>query len=1370
MKKVLSIILALLLITTTLAFSFSVAFADEGTVGQIKTVYEPTTGIILAPTVVQKIDSQNDFDGLYSATKKTQVAYFTLDATGENVVLDGTNTKTLESAFKKCDSSIIPMFNVPNTDAAVTLVTFVTNNSASDLIAVSNDTNVLDYIHSQQSAAGSYPIRLAYNVQALDDIYKVHYTTTAHNSTLAVVNTDLTREQMEYLQARFVSVWYFPDSVLTAVDNDSAVDTAVTREALDNGANGILVTDQNTPYSLYESVTRENVRCRRVSINAHRGLWTTSNTYHENSLEAIKESFDWGIDCSEIDIFYTKEGDFVVSHDQWVNGYDVVNNTREDVKANLDLGTNENTGETIRIAYFDEVLELLKQEKYSDKMIMLEFKGTSYDFEKLASMIEESGTKDRFVIISFTRSLISEFQKYIDIPCADLNNIGSLSSALTNLALCNSIPATSTIISSYGKQFARRGIATVVWTIDSTSNMQACVNYGAIGLTSNYPILFKKLYTDEMDKEQLNVEYILGETEASETTTTTPATVDDNVWLYVGSVDKKTVAKTYTKTDYPNAADALQAAFNDYANCEFELNCHINNSNQIIINQDMTLNKQVKMKRSVTGFYNAEHTITSTYDGVSVDCQDYSLYLCGPTNGFSTQDELYVPYENNAFFGNVSLQVGGYIAGSLKIQNLKLLSKLGNFSVANVGADFVLTGNVSNAISSTSSFTIYGNYDYSAIEGAANISNAAAFTGIVNGNIITPTGTIVGGGTAATTTLPSLGDNVWCYIGTADGKTATVKFTKEEYPNAANALQAAFDYVKNNDEGCKDAINGVHVCINQNMTLDKQVTVSCWMWLDNRQYTITSIYDGSAILGSGSGLYLYGSTTAPGSSYVSSEGNAFFENFSLQGGGYINSDLSIKNCKQIQKLGSYGSWVVAEDLVLTGTVSGLGSSGNITVKGNYDYSGVNSSYVITAEGFKGTVEGEWIGPDTDIETTVTTTTVKDDNVEEETTATSATTTTTTTTTTIKPSTSTDGTYKYTTIIDASDYASTMLSKGTYKSPWYIDGLTTSYDFQQTGYDATANDGNGALIMKRGWYDHQGLYYFDSSLGSIAADSIGFRVWIQAGENASTSENVLYFVFDTVDEAGTHTAYSVGWYNSPQYGTTITEEGGWIEFKWSDLKFRSNSSASLTKDRPSLSVGANAIVSADEWLPSLDGFVIGLSGPTDKSAYYNIGDFQLISENTTLTTDAISTMQGATIRLNKVNGIRFHTTVDIEKLTSLVGENDYELGTLIAPKDTAGDYLTVEDDHVKVAYNMTNDLWAGNQIVGSLVNIKDKNIARDFVARAYVLVDGVYYYSETQSVRSLAYVADAFMNDTERFETVDADTKALVEAWASKLNG
>ena len=157
-----------------------------------------------------------------------------------------------------------------------------------------------------------------------------------------------------------------------------------------------------------------------------------------------------------------------------------------------------------------------------------------------------------------------------------------------------------------------------------------------------------------------------------------------------------------------------------------------------------------------------------------------------------------------------------------------------------------------------------------------------------------------------------------------------------------------------------------------------------------------------------------------------------------------------------------------------------------------------------------------------------------------------------------------------------------------------------------------------------------------------------------------------------------------------------------------------------------------------------------------------------------TTDVITTDDKASIRLGEVNGIRFYTTIDTAALAELVGDKKYEVGTLIAPKDIAGDYLTIEDDHIKVVYDMTNGLWKGNQVVGSIVNIRETdadgkgtgNLARDFVARAYVLVDGVYYYSATQSVRNIAGIADAYINTSgSGYDNLAADTKALVDAWA-----
>ncbi|MGN0173908.1 MAG: hypothetical protein ACI39F_05645, partial [Acutalibacteraceae bacterium] len=155
---------------------------------------------------------------------------------------------------------------------------------------------------------------------------------------------------------------------------------------------------------------------------------------------------------------------------------------------------------------------------------------------------------------------------------------------------------------------------------------------------------------------------------------------------------------------------------------------------------------------------------------------------------------------------------------------------------------------------------------------------------------------------------------------------------------------------------------------------------------------------------------------------------------------------------------------------------------------------------------------------------------------------------------------------------------------------------------------------------------------------------------------------------------------------------------------------------------------------------------------------------------TQTTDAISTKDTASIRLgDTVNGIRFYTTVDEEKLNTLVNGQTYEIGTLIGPKDLIGDELTVEDFtdgnalDVKYIYKKdgnyvyyteeTESSTTFKGIVGSIVGIKENNtsfdttygnINRDFVARGYVKVGDTYYYSSTTATRSLGYIANEYV--------------------------
>lgn len=148
-----------------------------------------------------------------------------------------------------------------------------------------------------------------------------------------------------------------------------------------------------------------------------------------------------------------------------------------------------------------------------------------------------------------------------------------------------------------------------------------------------------------------------------------------------------------------------------------------------------------------------------------------------------------------------------------------------------------------------------------------------------------------------------------------------------------------------------------------------------------------------------------------------------------------------------------------------------------------------------------------------------------------------------------------------------------------------------------------------------------------------------------------------------------------------------------------------------------------------------------------------------------TTDLISTVDGASIRLNEVNGMRFYATVN----ANLDLETVAEMGIIIAPKDVVEGTFTMEDDHIKVTYDhKTHELWKNNQIVGSIVNVKDKNLNRDFIARAYIVIDGLTYYAKTTTVRSLARVASVYKADENGgFAELDEEKKALVDKWAKK---
>ncbi|MGN0173501.1 MAG: hypothetical protein ACI39F_03580, partial [Acutalibacteraceae bacterium] len=216
---------------------------------------------------------------------------------------------------------------------------------------------------------------------------------------------------------------------------------------------------------------------------------------------------------------------------------------------------------------------------------------------------------------------------------------------------------------------------------------------------------------------------------------------------------------------------------------------------------------------------------------------------------------------------------------------------------------------------------------------------------------------------------------------------------------------------------------------------------------------------------------------------------------------------------------------------------------------------------------------------------------------------------------------------------------------------------------------------------------------------------------------------------------------------------------------------------------------NAPVSlASVTIPSATYITIKITGSAGASGwlYLNSIKFTKTADYVADTniTDAISTQDKASIRLGDVNGIRFYTTVDEDKLGTLVNGQTYEIGTLIGPKDLIGDELTIDDFtdgnalNVEYKYKENGNISLHEEtdfkgIVGSIVGIKESNtsfntaygnINRDFVARGYVKVGDTYYYSLTSSTRSLGFIANEYVNNGN---TDNANANRWAEAYNAK---
>ena len=146
---------------------------------------------------------------------------------------------------------------------------------------------------------------------------------------------------------------------------------------------------------------------------------------------------------------------------------------------------------------------------------------------------------------------------------------------------------------------------------------------------------------------------------------------------------------------------------------------------------------------------------------------------------------------------------------------------------------------------------------------------------------------------------------------------------------------------------------------------------------------------------------------------------------------------------------------------------------------------------------------------------------------------------------------------------------------------------------------------------------------------------------------------------------------------------------------------------------------------------------------------------------------IKTNTTASIRISTTqNGLRFKSIVDKNTLSQLQAKYTgatISVGTLIAPADLLGTAKLTHSsgiDYMDISATLDKPFTEDAKTrtyAGSITSIKEKNLDRDFVGVGYIKIERagqtpIYYYSESQSTRSVSYVASMAYADVRETQT------------------
>ena len=230
---------------------------------------------------------------------------------------------------------------------------------------------------------------------------------------------------------------------------------------------------------------------------AHRGL---SGLAPQNSIPAVELAAEYGYDGCEFDIHTTKDGKWVVIHDDTVDAMTdgegkVSDFTLEEIrKLTLDEGNGIENYDNLKIPTLEEVLEVLGN---SDTRPVIEIKGCDVKYiPSLKETLDKYGLAEKSSIISFTREYLEHYRK-VDPEARIMLLVSVISEGDVQWCLENGVDTVNFNYFNFSKSIKgykaakEKGLSLAAWTVDNTVYKDVMVLFGVETITTNKLIIKK---------------------------------------------------------------------------------------------------------------------------------------------------------------------------------------------------------------------------------------------------------------------------------------------------------------------------------------------------------------------------------------------------------------------------------------------------------------------------------------------------------------------------------------------------------------------------------------------------------------------------------------------------------------------------------------------------------------------------------------------------------------------------------------------------------------------------------------------------------------------------------------------------------------